>query len=90
LKHDEERKRRLNIGPLPACLILHRLDEERPGVLEVRDHDHRDKRCAKLKPAIVDAHVLNGTSFDRLVSRQGQTILGKNSGFLQYGYHRVA
>ena len=24
--------------------VLHRLDEQRPGVLEVGDHDHRDQR----------------------------------------------
>ena len=36
--------------PVPA---LQRLDEQRPRVLQVRDHDHRDQRGAQLKPAIV-------------------------------------
>ena len=56
LKQDEQRERELNVREPPARARLERLDEERPGVLQVRDHDHRDQRGAELKPAVVDVH----------------------------------
>jgi hypothetical protein len=40
--------------PVPRCSGLH---EERPGVLQVRNHDHRDERRDELKPAIVNIQV---------------------------------
>ena len=56
LKQDEEREGELNVGELPAGARLQRFDEERPGVLQVRDHDHRDQRRDELEPAIVQPH----------------------------------
>ena len=57
LEEDEQREGKLDIRQLPVRARLHRLDEQRPGVLQVRDHDHRDERRAQLKPSIVDLHV---------------------------------
>ena len=56
LKQDEQRERELDVGQFPTGARLERLDEERPGILQVRDHDHRDQRHDQLKPAIVRPH----------------------------------
>src|SRR5205823_14602907 len=56
LKEDEQRERKLDVRELPARSGAQRLHEQCPGVLEIRDHDHRHKRCAKLEPAVVDVH----------------------------------
>src|SRR5207245_92434 len=56
LKQNEQRERPLNVRQLPARRLLHRIDEQRPRVLKVRDHDHRDERGAELNPAVVHAH----------------------------------
>src|SRR5439155_2203018 len=41
---------------VPPGALLDRLDEQRPAVLEVRDHDHGDERGTELEPAVVDVH----------------------------------
>jgi hypothetical protein len=56
LKDHEQRERPLDVGELPAGLQLKRLDEERPRVLQVGDHHHRQQRGVELKPAVVDGH----------------------------------
>jgi hypothetical protein len=60
LEQDEEREGVLNVRQFPAGATLQRLHEQRPGVLQVRDHDHRDERRDELKPSIVNIH---GTSW---------------------------
>src|SRR6185503_8009940 len=57
LEQDEEREGVLNVRQFPARATLQRLHEERPGVLQVRNHDHRDERRDELKPAIVNIQV---------------------------------
>ena len=54
LKQDEQGECERNVGRFPSSRLVHRADEERPGVLEVRDHDHRDERRHELEPSIVD------------------------------------
>src|SRR4030095_2848005 len=57
LEQDEQREGILNVRQFPAGAALQRLDEERPGVLQVRNHDHRDERRDELKPAIVNVQL---------------------------------
>src|SRR6185369_10378437 len=56
LKQNEERERDLDVGELPAGARLQRLDEQRPGILQIRDHDHRDQRGDQLEPLVVQLH----------------------------------
>ena len=56
LKQDEQREGGLDVRELPAGARLQRLDEQRPGILQVGDHDHRDQRRDELEPAIVQPH----------------------------------
>jgi hypothetical protein len=56
LEQDEEGECKLDVGELPARARLQRLNEQRPGVLKVRDHDHRDERRDELEPSVVDVH----------------------------------
>ncbi len=56
LKEDEQREGRRDLRQLPSGCRLNRLDEERPRVLKVGDHDHRHERRPELHPAIVQPH----------------------------------
>src|SRR5580658_5295044 len=50
-KRDEEGEGILNLRQVPVRPGAHRIDEERPGILQVGDHDHRDYRRDELNPA---------------------------------------
>ena len=39
VEQDHDAERQLNASPLPVILFLHRIDEQRPAVLHVREHD---------------------------------------------------
>jgi hypothetical protein len=63
LEKNEHRECCLDIRQRPAGLLLHGTDKERPCILQVGDHDHRDDRRDELEPAIVDAHDATPSTF---------------------------
>ena len=48
---------------LPVHLGLHRIDEQRPGILKVGDHDHREDRGDELDPSVLSSMAYLGEQF---------------------------
>ena len=51
LGHHEDREGELDRGAAPVIFRVDRIDEQRPAVLQVRDHRHADDAHDELKPA---------------------------------------
>src|SRR5207248_5703497 len=54
LEKNKQVERSLHVRELPSVRFANRYDEQRPGVLEVGDHDHRDNGRNELEPWIQD------------------------------------
>ena len=51
LRQHEDREGELNRGAAPVVFLIDRPDEQRPPVLQIRDHDHADDAEEQLSPA---------------------------------------
>ena len=50
LRQHEDAERHLDRGPAPVVLLVDRVDEQRPAVLQVGDHHHADDADHELQP----------------------------------------
>src|SRR5438309_10434101 len=51
LGQNENSKRHLNCGTAPVVLLVHRIDEKGPTVLQVGNHHHADDAKSQLPPS---------------------------------------
>ena len=62
LGQHEDGEGHLDRSAAPAILLVDRIDEQRPAVLQVGDHHHADDASTELKPAIRRASSVRGTA----------------------------
>jgi hypothetical protein len=52
LERDEDAERQLDVGDRPTVRLVHRLDKQRPAVLEIGDHHHAEDAEGELRPTV--------------------------------------
>ena len=68
LERDEDAKRDLDARNVPAVLLRHRRDEQRPAVLQVGDQHHADDADDQLRPAVGGRRAAAVAAFSAMVS----------------------